>query len=339
MDPAEVNSKLKCFSEIVLDYLERDLGGLAVSVNIPLLNPNEIKVFDVSPNTLSTKQQVDRSFLQQNNLIANTVIKSFLTINETISFTSKGSVIRQPNKFIWIERDAALEEEAYHKLWYVNSVTHKFKDGKFTTDIIATKLFGNTTREAIKNAASRCATKLPLGGDDGIGRNRSEEGEDRVVKSDHTKGRIHGINPLTDEQDLEDKLFNERWDALEAAKNGNLIYLGNGSLGDSPADKPAKQLVPKSSKVEKDIEKAVNENAENKSETQSVPQAARDLIRSEPELEGVRYVEGPNEEFLGRRPTEPDNNTPDNGIESIESFEANDPKGFLFDPNKVNLEE
>ena len=148
MDPAAVNSKLKLFSEIALDYLERDLGGLAVDVNIPLLDPNEIKVFGVSPNTLTNEESANSSYLQQDNLIANTVIKSFLTINETISFTSKGSVIRQPNKFIWIER--GVDEEDYKKLWYVNSVTHKFEEGKYTTDVIATKIFGDTTAAAIE---------------------------------------------------------------------------------------------------------------------------------------------------------------------------------------------
>ena len=359
-DHSSVNSKLKCFSEISLDYLKRDLAGLAVDVNIPLLNQNEIKVFDLSPNTLSTRQLAKDAFVQQENLIANTVIKSFLTINETISFTSKGSVIRQPNKFIWIERDAALEEEDYHKLWYVNSVTHKFKDGKYTTDIIATKLFGNTTKESITNAASRCATKLPLGGDDGIGRNGSEEGEDRVVKSDQgIDNRIFGNEKDTSKgrQKREDEKFLEMMDAAKA-KGGNLIYLGNGSLGDSPADKPAKQLVPKSSRVEKDIEKAVKQNAENKPETQALPQAAKDLTRSEPELGGVYYVEGPNEEYLGILPTEPDNNTPaplfstgddtefkalsqkefDLLMKTAEGNRARDNRKDEFNPNKVTLE-
>ena len=75
-------------------------------------------------------------------------LRSFATINETISFTVKGSIIRQPNKFIWIERGA--DEEDYKKLWYVNSVTHRFGEGKYTTDIIATKLFGDTTAAAIE---------------------------------------------------------------------------------------------------------------------------------------------------------------------------------------------
>tara|TARA_R110000751_G_scaffold201689_1_gene306394 strand:+ start:242 stop:2134 length:1893 start_codon:yes stop_codon:yes gene_type:complete len=166
-DTGPIETTLIHFSEIERDYLKRDFGGANVNVNIPLLDPSEIQVFSVSPESLSTNTIANRSVLQQKNLIANTVIKSFLTINETISFTSKGSVIRQPNKFIWIERDASLEEEAYHKLWYVNSVTHKFKDGKYTTDIIATKLFGDTTGGAIDTAVSDAKQKkvndLPTG--------------------------------------------------------------------------------------------------------------------------------------------------------------------------------
>tara|TARA_R110000772_G_scaffold51939_4_gene119218 strand:- start:1017 stop:2504 length:1488 start_codon:yes stop_codon:yes gene_type:complete len=148
MDHSYINTDKKSFPDIISEFMERDLNGAEVDVNLPLLNPKEIQEFVVEINTLSDPERTANAALQQNNLIANTVIKSFITINETITFTVKGSVVRQPNKFIWIERGA--DEEDYKKLWYVNSVTHKFEEGKYTTDVIATKIFGNTTAAAIE---------------------------------------------------------------------------------------------------------------------------------------------------------------------------------------------
>ena len=148
MDSSWMSPKSKTFSNIQSEFIERDLNGLDVDVNLPLLDPKELKEFQIEINTLSDPVRADNAFLQQENAIANTVNKSFLTIIETISFSVKGSVIRQPNKFIWIERVGG--EENYKKLWYVNSVTHRFEEGKYTTDVIATKLFGDTTAAAIE---------------------------------------------------------------------------------------------------------------------------------------------------------------------------------------------
>ena len=148
IDHSYFNSDSKSFADIESEFIERDLNGAEVDVNLPLLDPKEIKEFQVEIATLSDPNRTDNAFLQQENKIANTVIKSFITINETISFTVKGSIIRQPNKFIWIERGA--DEEDYKKLWYVNSVTHRFEEGKYTTDVIATKIFGDTTAAAIE---------------------------------------------------------------------------------------------------------------------------------------------------------------------------------------------
>ena len=148
MDYSYIETDRISFPNIISEFIERDLNGAEVDVNLPLLNPKEIQKFFVEINTLSDPERAANASVHQKNLIANTVIKSFITINETISFTVKGSVVRQPNKFIWIERGA--DEEDYKKLWYVNSVTHKFEEGKYTTDVIATKIFGNTTAAAIE---------------------------------------------------------------------------------------------------------------------------------------------------------------------------------------------
>ena len=80
---------------------------------------------------------LQESINQVKQRISNTVMKSFLTLNESITFTVKGAVYREPNKFIWVER--GVDEEDYKKLWYVNSVSHKFKDGKYRTQIVCYK--------------------------------------------------------------------------------------------------------------------------------------------------------------------------------------------------------
>ena len=148
-DPSVYTTKSKKFADLEIEFIERDLGGLKVSVNLPLLDQKELRVFQVGINTMNSARLTGASNLQQQNRIAQTVIKSFLTIGETINFTVKGRIIRQPNKFIWIDHEGDSGEEDYKKLWYVNSVTHKFGDGKYNTDIIATKIFGDTTLEAI----------------------------------------------------------------------------------------------------------------------------------------------------------------------------------------------
>lgn len=154
MGPSIFATNSKTFADIESEFINRELNGLDVGVNLPLLDPKELKEFHVDINTLSDPRRMSYAEVQQLNKVVNTVHKSFLTINETISFTVKGSVIRQPNKFIWIDR--GVDEEDYKKLWYVNSITHKFGEGKYTTDVIATKIFGDTTAAAIE------ASKIPI---------------------------------------------------------------------------------------------------------------------------------------------------------------------------------
>lgn len=135
------------FFDILRNYIDIDLEGINVGYNLPLLNPNNLKEFHIPFKSYSSDVDISESLIQQRNNIINKVNKSFFTINETITFTVKGSVIRQPNKFIWLEDGK--EQEDYKKLWYVNSVEHKFGSGRYTNTIIATKLFGNITRNIL----------------------------------------------------------------------------------------------------------------------------------------------------------------------------------------------
>ena len=146
-DPGMVAIIHKSFFDLQIEFIERELGGEDLECHLPLLPGAELRDFHYDANTLSTDIDAQSSIEQVNQRISNTVMKSFLTLNESITFNVKGAVYRQPNKFIWIERGE--EEEDYKKLWYVNSVSHKFKDGKYRNQIVATKIFGDTSLEAL----------------------------------------------------------------------------------------------------------------------------------------------------------------------------------------------
>lgn len=127
--------------DIMKSFIDLNFSNLPIDFNLPILDPKVLKEFHI-PFSGSNEKEVNRTLVQQLNKIINKVHKSFLTINETITFTVKGNVIRQPNKFIWLEDGK--EEADYKKLWYVNSVEHKFSSGRYTNTIIATKIFGDT---------------------------------------------------------------------------------------------------------------------------------------------------------------------------------------------------
>ena len=137
------SSRTKYFFDIIKEYIEIDFENLEVDYNLPVLDPATLKEFHIPFRSYASDKAVNGALVQQLNKVINRVNKSFFTISETITFTVKGSVIRQPNKFIWLEDGK--EEIDYKKLWYVNSVEHKFGSGRYTNTIIATKLFGNVT--------------------------------------------------------------------------------------------------------------------------------------------------------------------------------------------------
>jgi len=149
-DIAPFNYEVKTFANIQSNFIIAELRGGDYSVNLPIIDQKELNEFTVEINTLANPTAATQAEIQQYNKLYNKVFTSFLTINETITFTVKGKVYRKPNKFIWIER--GVEESNYKKLWYVNSVNHIFRDGQYNTEIIATKIFGDTTPQAIKQA-------------------------------------------------------------------------------------------------------------------------------------------------------------------------------------------
>ena len=149
------------FSKIQKEFTQINLPDLPVGLNLPVFEDGTLKDFHINLNTTSSDIFVVNSRIQNENKIANLVHKSFLTIVETITFKVKGSVIRRPNTFIWIENGK--EEEPYKKLWYINSVEHVFASGKYTTNIVATKIFGNVTLDDFGFNLS----ETPFGGTDG----------------------------------------------------------------------------------------------------------------------------------------------------------------------------
>jgi len=161
-DLAPFSPFTKHFSQIQQDFIKINLPDLPVGLNLPVFIDGELKDFHIDFNATSSDNDVDRSRIQNQNKIANLVHKSFLTIVETITFKVKGSVIRRPNTFIWIENGK--EEEPYKKLWYINSVEHVFASGKYTTKIVATKIFGNVTLDDFGFSLG----EIPLGGSDGL---------------------------------------------------------------------------------------------------------------------------------------------------------------------------
>jgi len=146
-DPGRIAIVHKSFFDLQIEFIERELGGEDLECHLPLLPGAELRDFHFDANTLSTEDDAVEAINQVNQRISNTVMKSFLTLNESITFTVKGAVYREPNKFIWIER--GVDEEDYKKLWYVNSVSHKFQNGQFRNQIIATKIFGDTSLKAL----------------------------------------------------------------------------------------------------------------------------------------------------------------------------------------------
>lgn len=150
------------FSRIQNDFIRINLPDLPVGLNLPVFEDGTLKDFHININNTSSDIFVGNSRIQNQNKIANLVHKSFLTIVETITFKVKGNVIRRPNTFIWIENGK--EEEPYKKLWYINSVEHVFASGKYTTNIVATKIFGNVTLDDFGFSLAN----QPLGGTDGL---------------------------------------------------------------------------------------------------------------------------------------------------------------------------
>ena len=138
------NSALHLYANAVVSFIKDELGLEDEGVNLPLLDAKtQTKQYLFTP--ADEKNSNDAVI----NELYNKIKKSFVTVNEQISFKSKGAIYRTPGKFIWVERSE--KESLLEKLWYVNSVEHIFINGSYNTEIIANRVFGDNKVEAFES--------------------------------------------------------------------------------------------------------------------------------------------------------------------------------------------
>jgi len=66
-------------------------------------------------------------------------------LNQAVQFVANGLTIRQPGKYIFIDRITSTGEknpfdDRFLGQWLINKVTHYFTKREYSTDIIATKI-------------------------------------------------------------------------------------------------------------------------------------------------------------------------------------------------------
>lgn len=145
-DPGTVNQTVITYAEVVEHFIDIELnlkGGEKDGVNLPLVDPKSQAKKILYPSGAKTENQLGRRAIVYNKLA-----KSFLTVNEQIQFEVKGQVYRTPGKFIWVETQES--DNLLENLWYVNSIKHIIVDGKYTTEVIANRVFGGNTTAAFK---------------------------------------------------------------------------------------------------------------------------------------------------------------------------------------------
>ena len=129
------------YANAAVSFIKDELGLEDEGINLPLLDAkSQTKQYFFTPGDEANSHEAII------NELYNKIKKSFVTVNEQISFKSKGAIYRTPGKFIWVERSE--EESPLEKLWYVNSVEHIFINGIYNTEIIANRVFGDNKVEA-----------------------------------------------------------------------------------------------------------------------------------------------------------------------------------------------
>ena len=145
-DPGRMFASTLKFSEIQSLYEQREFGGMDININVPLVDNQRLNTFNLTPRTSGTIDSTKQSIKQCNNEAYNACARSFLTVTEAVVFGCRGSLIRTPNKFVWLDLSAALfREQAIQdvdKIFYVTGVTHKFIGSVYKTDLQVSKLTG-----------------------------------------------------------------------------------------------------------------------------------------------------------------------------------------------------
>ena len=134
------------YANAAVSFIKDELGLEDEGINLPLLDAkSQTKQYFFTPGD---QPNSDEAIINE---LYNKIKKSFVTVNEQISFKSKGAIYRTPGKFIWVERSE--EESLLQKLWYVNSVEHIFINGSYNTEIIANRVFGDNKVKAFEALA------------------------------------------------------------------------------------------------------------------------------------------------------------------------------------------
>lgn len=152
-DPGTVHQTVITYAEVVEHFINIELNlkgrkkdGVKDGVNLPLVDPKSQAKKILYPSGSKKENKLGRRAIVYNKLA-----KSFLTVNEQIQFEVKGQVYRTPGKFIWVETQDS--DTLLENLWYVNSIKHIIVDGKYTTEVIANRVFGSNTVAAFKQLA------------------------------------------------------------------------------------------------------------------------------------------------------------------------------------------
>ena len=159
-DAAVMNNNILFYAQAVADFIEELDLNEASGVNLPLIDPRtQSKFIEYRLQSKDDEKDTDLRVTQVYNKLA----KSFITVNEQLEFETKGQLYRKPGKFIWLEQDDSSERGILECLWYVNSITHNIRDGKYTTGIVANRVFGDNSLEAFKQLEKEAIPLLTLG--------------------------------------------------------------------------------------------------------------------------------------------------------------------------------
>lgn len=154
-DPSTVAQTVITYAEVVEHFINTELnlkGGGKDGVNLPLVDPKSQAKKILYPSGSKKENKLGRRAIVYNKLA-----KSFLTVNEQIQFQVKGQVYRTPGKFIWVETQDS--DTLLENLWYVNSIKHIIVDGKYTTEVVANRVFGSNTAAAFVQLKSENSTE------------------------------------------------------------------------------------------------------------------------------------------------------------------------------------
>ena len=158
-DPTNMTNDIFYYAEIANLFAQVELGLKPTEfggVNLPLIDARTQAKFVRYPVQNSDKG-IDLAKIET----YNTVAKSFITVNEQIQFESKGQLYRKPGKFIWVELDNSnASSNLLERLWYVNSVVHKIRDGVYTTEITANRVFGENGPPVFETLLKEAQGKL-----------------------------------------------------------------------------------------------------------------------------------------------------------------------------------